>query len=157
MIPSKKYHKKLNAHAQKTEKVNKINTDFFDQACKGHKLLEVEDEANLRSLSRPLSLTMSSPDASASAPSSSPACVPLAEEERREHLQVDHVGEGGEGDERRAVEMSVAVVEQEGGGWSEDSDPDSPASEPREGCGNGFTSDSDSDSTIRYETTVTRA
>ena len=81
----------------------------------------------------------------------------MTEEERREHLQVDHVGEGGEGDERRAVEMSVAVVEQEGGGWSEDSDPDSPASEPREGCGNGFTSDSDSDSTIRYETTVTRA
>ncbi len=37
----------------------------------------MEDEANLRSLSRPLNLTMSSPDASASAPSSSPACVPL--------------------------------------------------------------------------------
>lgn len=50
---------------------------FFDQACKGKKLLEVEDEANLRSLSRPLNLTMSSPDASASAPSSSSACVPL--------------------------------------------------------------------------------
>ncbi len=51
---------------------------------------------------------------------------------------------GGDGGRRKLVEFLDSAD------WSEDSDPDSPPSPPREGQDNDFTSDSDSDSTIRY-------
>ncbi len=69
------------------------------------------------------------------------------DEEQKKALQVDHVDEDA-GD--AFVEMNVGLMkEQQDEDWSEDSDPDSPASPAKEDHGNGFTTDSDSDSTIR--------